>query len=245
MIDRPARRPAGSRRLLAGRLAASAEGERGSVTVFLVAAVLVLVFVTLAFMIPLGAAVVDRRTASTAADAAALAAAGLWRDSLKETYSHALDASDDEAFWSLLGRSVGSYRPVGMSETAATFAARNDSVLVDFTVDARAGTVAVKVRSLEAVPETGQHVYSTATAALDFDRGLCLSGGVIGIRIDGRCVVSAPPAPEPEPTVEAGPEDPGAGEDPAPAPEPPEEPPYEIPDGVDASFAMSTRLVGS
>src|SRR5690606_2938811 len=49
------------------------ERDRGGVAVFLVPAVMIVVLVALAIMLPLGSAVLDRRTASTAADAAALA----------------------------------------------------------------------------------------------------------------------------------------------------------------------------
>ena len=211
--------------------------ERGSVTVFLVAAVFIVTFVAFAFLIPLGQTIVDRRTASTAADASALAAVGMWRDALRATHADAVDAADDGEFWSVLGRSPGSYRPAGMGDAAADFAARNDSVLMEFSVDARAGEVSVEVRSRQPVPETEQYVYSTATAALVFERGLCLRGGVVGIRVGDGCMATSPP--EPSPDTSAAPPPLEAEE------ELPADPPYEIPAGVDLTFDMSTRLVAN
>lgn len=201
---------------------------------------MILVLVALAIMLPLGSAVLDRRTASTAADAAALAAAELWKDSLGDLHEDLLLVTNDDAFWALLDRPVGDYRSAGMAEAAQRYAQRNDSVLTDYAVDVWNARVSVRVRSAETVPGTDQYVYSEATAELRLERGVCLRGGRVGVVIGGTCRTEPLPAPPPEPEPEPTETD---DDDDEPEPEPTPEPPYELPSNLERTVVVETRLV--
>lgn len=66
-----------------------------------------MVAIALAFLVPLGSFVVDDREAAAAADAAALAAVGVWRDGLREVHAGMSRADDDDEFYAPVGRGLG------------------------------------------------------------------------------------------------------------------------------------------
>ncbi|RYV52228.1 pilus assembly protein TadG-related protein [Pengzhenrongella frigida] len=220
--------------------------ERGQSSVLLIGSVMVVVVIAIAFLVPFGSYFVDKRESSTAADAAALAAVGAWRDDLRAAYDGLDSAPSDAAFYGHVGDGLGTYLSyLPARQVAADFAARNDAELVDFSVDGARGAVSVRVRSVDLVPGTSERAESTATARLRFAGGLCVNHGVLGVVLAGSCKTSAPPAPPapaPTPTPTPTAPDPAA---PTPTPTPtPEPPPYEIPGGVEG-FAVTAVLTSS
>lgn len=225
---------------------ATARGDRGAASVFLVVALTMIVIVALFFLIPFGSAVLDRRTASTAADAGALGAAAHWVEGLEETHALLLAADSEAEFWGVLGDPLGAYRKPGMQSEASKYALANDSNLVGYSVDATEGRVVVRVRSVEPASGTQEYVHSDATAELVFEGGLCVDGGLLGMRVDGSCQSTAPPEPSPTATPTPSPsatDEEGAPSEPEPTPTP--SPTFDLPEGLEADFGVRTRLTGS
>lgn len=214
--------------------------DRGSVSLFLVPATVALLFVTFLAIAVIGSATNDRRESTTAADAAALAAAGQWQGSLEAYFDHHAGASEHADFWALAGTRLQDVTSQSaMQASAASFAARNDAELVDFGVDFATAQVFVRVRNNDTVPQSTKRVESTATAGLEFRSGLCRSGVRLGYLIGGACRtvpdVLATPTPTPTPT-------PSPGATPAPAtPEP--TPTFSVPSGL-GGFRVDTVLTG-
>jgi|SRR5690625_26804 len=203
----------------------SMESERGAASLFLIPAVSILVIASLTAIVMMGSATNDRRAADTAADAAALAAGKVWKDTLHGKFSSALSATEGHDFWGLVGTSLAYGLPYNaMKSAAADYAYRNDAELIDFSVDDRHAKIKVRVRHIDSGVETTSDIYSMAESSLLFRSGLCNSWGTIGFRINGVCVTSAPEEPVEDPV------DPD--EDPDGEEEPVEEPPFELPTGL-------------
>src|SRR5690625_1975181 len=199
--------------------------ERGAASLFLIPTVSLLVIASLTVIVMLGSATNNRRSADTAADAAALAAGKVWKDTLHGKFSSALSATEGHDFWGLVGTSLAYGLPYNaMKSAAADYAYRNDAELIDFSVDDRHAKIKVRVRHIDSGVETTSDIYSMAESSLLFRSGLCNSWGTIGFRINGVCVTSAPEEPVEDPV------DPD--EDPDGEEEPVEEPPFELPTGL-------------
>jgi hypothetical protein len=212
--------------------------DRGSVSLFLVPATVALLFVTFLAIAVIGSATNDRRESTTAADAAALAAAQEWQDSLKDYFDLHAGASEHGAFWGLAGTRLQDVTSSSaMQASAASFAARNDAELVDFAVDFATAQVFVRVRNNDTVPQSSKRVESTATAGLEFRSGLCRSGVRLGYLIAGACRTVPDVLPTPTPTPSPSP-----GQTPPPVtPEP--IPPFSAPSGL-GGFRIDTVLTG-
>ena len=85
LLRKPPRSPSGP-----------ASTERGSILPYLSVAAALVALVALGLMTGLGDAILHRRDASNAADAAALAAARAWADSIESTYGNAVDATSED-----------------------------------------------------------------------------------------------------------------------------------------------------
>ena len=83
--------------------------ERGSIFPYLCIACGALAMVALLLMLSLGDTTLHRRDASNAADAAALAAAGAWADSIESMYDDAVDSDNADGLWGGIGKGLGSY----------------------------------------------------------------------------------------------------------------------------------------
>jgi hypothetical protein len=215
------------------RFRRAAARETGSVTLFLVPAIAGLLFVTLAAILVIGSATNDRRATTTAADAAALAAVGEWRDSLKVSFLGHAGQVDPGLFWAL--KDVPLLNPAlrrQMLEQAQSYAEKNDATLVDFQIEADRGRVSVTVRADNPVPGSTGKVESASTASIEFGSGLCRSGNVLGYLFGGTCHTAPDPTPPPSPTP-TGPD----GGDPAPAST------FEPPAGL-GDFTMNVAIVG-
>lgn len=193
----------------------SARSERGAASLFLVPTIAILVGASLAVIVIMGSATNSRRAADTAADAAALAAGKVWKDTLHGKFSAALSAGDGHDFWGLVGTSLSYGLPYNAMQSAASdYAQRNDSEVVGFSVDERRAAVTVQVR--HASDSTGETEYRTSMAesSLAFHSGLCNEWGTIGYKIDGVCVTSSPEdEAEDDSNDESDGEDPGDDEE--------------------------------
>ncbi|MBB2922624.1 pilus assembly protein TadG-related protein [Cellulomonas cellasea] len=219
-----------------------AADDRGSVNMFLVPATVALVFVTLLAIVVIGSGTNDRREATTAADAAALAAVQEWEEALEGFYLPRASASQHASFWSLAGTPLSSLVPSGAMEAeAAKFAARNDATLLDLDIDVARAEVRVRVRNDDTVPHAGSQVESTASAALEFRSGLCRSGARLGYLIGGTCVTTPAPLPTPTPTPTPT-VTPTPGVTPPPV-TPPPPPPFSIPGGLGV-FRLDAVITG-
>lgn len=198
--------------------------DRGAVSMFLVPAIAVLVAGTLAVILIVGTATNNRRGTDTAADAAALAAGKVWKDSLHNRFSTALESADSSAFWGLAGSSISAALPYDeMRSAASEYAQRNDAYLAEFHVDQQRASVRVQVRH-DGSDADDNRVGSMAESTLRFRSGLCNSWGVLGYKINGMCVTTAPLE---EPEDEPDPEDSDGEEE-----EEVEEEPFEPPNGL-------------
>ena len=84
------------RRITTRHPSGPASTERGSILPYLSVAAALVALVALGLMTGLGDAILHRRDASNAADAAALAAARAWADSIESTYGGAVDATSED-----------------------------------------------------------------------------------------------------------------------------------------------------
>jgi hypothetical protein len=166
--------------------------ERGSILPYLSVGAALVALVALTLMTALGDAILHRRDASNAADAAALAAARAWADSIESSYGNAVDATSEDGLWSNAGRGLGSFAGPGAKRAAEHYASLDGAMLTAYSVDTARGTVTVSVRTKSAVTGTNQRLTATSTAKIEFEDGACLSGGQVGFEINGKCVTRRP-----------------------------------------------------
>ncbi|WP_368501410.1 pilus assembly protein TadG-related protein [Actinomyces sp.] len=220
------------RRLGARRALNEAADEQGSILPYTVAAAFVIVLVAVGLMTGLGSVILERRNASTAADAAALAAAEAWAESLESVYDSATGAGSAAELWDGFGSPIGPFAGHIARQEAVKYAALNEATVTSYRVNATAGTVTVSVRSNSPVTGTDEYMTASATAELVFEEGLCLRTGRIGLRINGACRLSPP---------SSGPSDSGPSDtdltDPAPGPTP-----FRLPSGMEDMASIDTRL---
>lgn len=133
-----------------------ASTERGSILPYLSVAAALVALVALGLMTGLGDAILHRRDASNAADAAALAAARAWGDAIESTYGNAVDATSEDGLWSNAGRGLGSFAGPGAKRAAERYASLDGATLTAYSVDTARGTVTVSVRTKSAVTGTNQ-----------------------------------------------------------------------------------------
>ena len=191
--------------------------ERGSILPYVSVAAALVALVALTLMTGLGDAILHRRDASNAADAAALAAARAWGDSIESTYGNAVDATSEDDLWSNAGRGLGSFAGPGAKRAAERYA----------SMDTARGTVTVSVRTNSAVTGTNQRLTATSTAKIELEDGACLSSGQVGFEINGKCVTRRPQAKTPNQKKDAKPAT------------------FKVPSGMSKKAKVSTRLVSA
>ena len=201
----------------------------GLITVMIIG----LLSIGLVGMLILGDAVAERRSANTAADAAALAAADYCADSLEEAYRRAVRAPDAEGFWAEFGHPVSHYCTAGgVTQAVNRYASPNGATVTG--IDILSGfRFRVEARRNDTVNETELHNSSIATARMDFVSGVCVRNGLVGVK-DGSVCRTEPEEPEPAPSG-----NPSA--DPSPTPTAPPQPP--MPKAHASSARIDTRLV--
>ena len=189
--------------------------ERGSIFPYLCIACGALAMVALLIMLSLGDTTLHRRDASNAADAAALAAAGAWADSIESMYDDAVDSDNADGLWGGIGKGLGSYAGLEAKNAADTYASHNG------------------VETNSTVEGTDEKMTATSTAEIVLKDGVCLGGGKVGFKIDGNCVTERPretPSPEPFPTS-------------SPSPSPSSTPtPFTGPSGMSRHAKVTTKL---
>ncbi|WP_180342440.1 pilus assembly protein TadG-related protein [Actinomyces wuliandei] len=166
--------------------------ERGSILPYVSVACAVLATVALALMTGLGDVTLHRRDATTAADAAALAAAQAWADSIESMYDDAYGADDDDGLWGAAGSGIGSFAGAGVRGAASRYASRNGATLTSLSIDSTRRQVTVSVETDTPVEATGETMTASATAEVVLEEGACLSGGKVGFDIGGTCVTAQP-----------------------------------------------------
>ncbi len=208
----------------------------GAINIFLVGVLTALLTIGMIIIIPLGDAIADRRNANTASDAAALAAAGYCADRIEDAYADAVRAEDAESFWSYFGRPVFSYCS-GASSQARQYARSNDAKLTAYSQLSRL-RFQVSVRMEDEIADTGLQSKSTATAQMTLERGVCVSGGLLGVSVDGACYTSPFGLPE---RYSGQREDSDVGNEGEEA----EDKSFDLTEGLPDSATVSTRLVSS
>ena len=207
--------------------------ERGSILPYVSVAAALVAFVALGLMTGLGDAILHRRDASNAADAAALAAASTWAGSIESTYENAVDATSEDGLWSNAGKGLGSFAGPGARRAAERYASLDGATLTAYSVDTSQGTITVSVRTKSAVTGTDQRLTATSTAKIVFEDGACLSDGQVGFEINGTCVTKRPQTKAPVRKKDAKPA-PSASATPTP---------FKVPDGMSRKAKVSARLV--
>ncbi len=188
--------------------------DEGSALVALPVLVAVLLFVTLAVVVPWGDASASRTTSRTAADAAALAAADAWDDALAPLWAPVV-GGDRAAALHLLALPPQSHALPRVRAAAQRYADANGEDLVSLTVVARPGSAIgfqAVTRARHAVTGTQVRTEATSTAEVRLDAGPCIAGSGFGLRTPTGCLtvlpeVPAPPGPAPGvvPVVPAAP----------------------------------------
>ncbi|QPL05019.1 MULTISPECIES: pilus assembly protein TadG-related protein [Actinomyces] len=175
---------------LLSRLRDCPRDERGAINVVLIGVLVVILTLGAAIIVPIGHTLAERRSATTAADAAALAGADYCADRLEDAYSAAMRSTDDKEFWAHFGKPVSFYCGNATTE-AQHMALANNASLTSFRM-----TIGLRFQASitrhEEVTEVGGHLSSRATAKMDMRTGACVSGGLFGIRISGTCRTSPP-----------------------------------------------------
>lgn len=212
------------------------QDERGAINIFLIGVLTVLLTVGMIIIIPLGDAIADRRNANTASDAAALAAAGYCADRIEATYEDALVATDADMFWSYFGKPVFSYCS-GASTQASQYASSNDATLTAYN-QLSGLRFQASVRMGDEIAETGLRSTSTATAQMTLEQGVCVSGGLLGVSVDGACYTRPGVGFGLDPST---PTDAADSED----DEDSDEDSFDLTDGLVDSAVVSTKLVSS
>lgn len=159
--------------------------EHGAVNVVLVGALVIVMTVAVAVIVPIGHSIAERRSATTAADAAALAGADYCADRLEDAYADAVSASDGWQFWAQFGKPVSFYCS-GASLEAQQFASANDADLTGFHMLSGLRFRADASRRTQ-VEQVGVHMSSRATARMEMRTGACVSGGLLGVRSGLSC----------------------------------------------------------
>ena len=167
------------------RLRERRRDERGAVNVVLVGALVVIMTIAFAVIVPLGHGFAERRSATTAADAAALGGADYCADRLERAYQTAMRSANGWGFWAQFGKPISFYC-AGAPVQAQRFASNNGAALTGFTMMPGLRFRA-SVRRHESVAEIGSHATSRSTAKMDMRIGACVSGGLFGIRSGGTC----------------------------------------------------------
>ena len=209
--------------------------ERGSILPYLSVAAALVALVALGLMTGLGDAILHRRDASNAADAAALAAARAWADSIESTYGNAVDATSEDGLWSNAGRGLGSFAGPGAKRAAERYASLDGATLTAYSVDTVRGTVTVSVRTKSSVTGTNEQLTATSTAKIEFEDGVCLADGRVGFEIDGKCVTRHPQSKGSDQKNNSKPT-PHAGAKKAP---------FKTPEGMQKKARVSTHLVAT
>ena len=181
------------------------EDERGSIFPYLCLASGILAMVALFLMLGLGDTTLHRRNATNASDAAALAAAGAWADSIESTYNDVVDSDNEDGVWDGAGKGLGSYAGFKAKNAAYTYASRNGATVTAYSVDAAKKTVTVTVETDSVVEGTDRKMTATSTAEVVLKDGVCLTEGKVGFKIDGNCVTKRPEESEASPTTTASP----------------------------------------
>ena len=177
-------------------------------------------------MVGLGKVTLFRRDASGAADAAALAAAGAWADSLETAYNNAYRAGDSNGLWSGVGRGLGSYAGLEAKNAADKYASRNNATVTAYSVDPAHRTVTVTVETNSSIEGVDKKMTATSTAEIVLEDGVCLNGGKVGFKIDGSCVAKRP-------KESSAPAQPSTA---------PSSKPFKAPEGMNQRAKVSTRL---
>ena len=138
--------------------------------------------VALLLMLSLGDTTLHRRDASNAADAAALAAAGTWADSIESMYDDAVDSDNADGLWGGIGKGLGSYAGLEAKNAADTYASHNGATVTAYSVDATQKTVTVSVETNSTVEGTDEKMTATSTAEIVLKDGVCLGGGKVESR---------------------------------------------------------------
>ncbi|WP_162933968.1 MULTISPECIES: pilus assembly protein TadG-related protein [Actinomyces] len=200
--------------------------ERGSILPYVSVACAVLATVALALMAGLGDVTLHRRDATTAADAAALAAAQAWADSIESMYDDAYGADDDDGLWGAAGSGIGSFAGAGVRGAASRYASRNGATLTSLSIDSARRQVTVSVETDTPVEATGETMTASATAEVVLEEGACLSGGKVGFDIGGTCVTAKPGKTSTSTSGSSAPPT-----------------PFTVPEGMAEKATVSTRLV--
>lgn len=189
--------------------------ERGGISLMAIPAVAIIVTMALVFITMVGGFTSDRREVRAAADAAALAAAHEWDAWLEFRFDEHQSAGDFADFWALVGCPVLPGSGMGapahcgpspwdvrsrMEARANELAQRNGAQLETFEVDVSQQRVSVTVRHEDVVAETSTRLAASATAEVELDGALCISGGRLGYQIGAVCLsdlIDIPDPPEP------------------------------------------------
>jgi len=163
------------------------QNDQGSASVLVLPAAMAAVALTVLLVVGLGGASQTRRGATTAADAAALAAAQEWRDRIGGQY--ALDTSTDGTVPSFAGRELGDLLG-GARSRARELAVANDAVLESFDVDPARAEVTVTTRTSQQFAGTTRDFRASAVARIELRSGACRDGATLGLMVSG-CVSSA------------------------------------------------------
>lgn len=209
--------------------------ESGSILPYVSVAAALVALVALTLMTGLGDAILHRRDASNAADAAALAAARAWGDSIESNYGRSVYATSEDALWKNAGKGLGYFAGPGAKRAAERYASLDGAMLTAYSVDTVRGTVTVSVRTKSSVTGTNEQLTATSTAKIEFEDGVCLADGRVGFEIDGKCVTRHPQSKgsdqknNPKPTPHAG----------------VKKAPFKTPEGMQKKARVSTHLVAT
>ena len=162
--------------------------QRGSILPYLSVAVGIVALIALTLMTGLGDVILHRRDASNAADAAALAAAEAWGHSIESTYGNAAKSRNEHDFWGSVGKGLGSFAGPTTKRAAEHYAKLNGATVTSYSVDETRGTVTVSVRTDSTITYTDEKMNATSTAQVVFDSGACLTGGKVGVEMNGKCM---------------------------------------------------------
>ena len=165
----------------------SLRSERGTIFPYLCVAAAIVALIALLLMSGLGNAIILKKTARNAADAAALAAAENWSRSIKKSYEAPMNSGEQQDNKMIVGRDVISYSE-GNKEAAINYASLNDAEVVDYKIDRLQGTVTVTVATTSFIQGNKKKMYATSTAKLIFAEGICLDRGKIGLQMEKSCI---------------------------------------------------------
>ncbi|MEA1303542.1 pilus assembly protein TadG-related protein [Actinomyces oris] len=209
--------------------------ERGSILPYVSVGVALVALVAVTLMTALGDAILHRRDASNAADAAALAAARVWADSIESNYGRSVNATSEDGLWKNAGKEIGYFASPGAKRAAERYASLDGAALTAYSVDTVRGTVTVSVRTKSSVTGTNEQLTATSTAKIEFEDGACLTDGRVGFKIDGKCLTRHPQNKSSDQKNNAKPT-PHTGAKKAP---------FKTPEGMQKKARISTHLVAT